>query len=87
MSDGGKFPPPLGLIAEVTHRCPLQCPYCSNPLDLERAAAEMDTAGWVQVLDQAAQNWRAAGAFHGRGAVGAARHFRAGGARGGAGPV
>ena len=25
---------PLGLLAEITHRCPLQCPYCSNPLDL-----------------------------------------------------
>ncbi len=48
------FPPPLGLIAELTHRCPLSCPYCSNPLDLERAATELDTAGWLSVLDQAA---------------------------------
>ena len=48
------FPPPLGLIAELTHRCPLQCPYCSNPLDLERAKTELDTAGWKSVLDQAA---------------------------------
>ncbi len=46
--------PPLGLIAELTHRCPLACPYCSNPLDLARAAAELDTAGWMRVLDQAA---------------------------------
>ena len=49
------FPPPLGLIAELTHRCPLSCPYCSNPLDLERAATELDTAGWFSVLDQAAE--------------------------------
>ncbi len=48
-------PPPLGLIAELTHRCPLQCPYCSNPLDLERAATELDTATWLRVLDQAAE--------------------------------
>jgi pyrroloquinoline quinone biosynthesis protein E len=48
------FHPPLGLIAELTHRCPLQCPYCSNPLDLERAATELDTATWLRVLDQAA---------------------------------
>ena len=47
--------PPLGLIAELTHRCPLQCPYCSNPLDLARAAAELDTACWLRVLDQAAE--------------------------------
>ena len=47
--------PPLGLIAELTHRCPLSCPYCSNPLELERAAAELDTATWLRVLDQAAE--------------------------------
>ncbi len=46
--------PPMGLIAELTHRCPLQCPYCSNPLALEAASAEMDTAGWLRVIDQAA---------------------------------
>jgi pyrroloquinoline quinone biosynthesis protein E len=47
-------PAPMGLLAELTHRCPLQCPYCSNPLALERVAAELDTAGWLRVLDQAA---------------------------------
>ena len=30
------LPAPLGLLAELTHRCPLGCPYCSNPLALER---------------------------------------------------
>jgi len=47
-------PPPLGLIAELTHRCPLSCPYCSNPLELERASSELDTETWHRVLDQAA---------------------------------
>jgi pyrroloquinoline quinone biosynthesis protein E len=47
--------PPLALLAELTHRCPLQCPYCSNPLELERASREMGTAGWLRVLDQAAE--------------------------------
>ncbi|MFQ5785599.1 MAG: pyrroloquinoline quinone biosynthesis protein PqqE [Alphaproteobacteria bacterium] len=46
--------PPLAMLAEITHRCPLQCPYCSNPLALERASAELDTATWQRVLDQAA---------------------------------
>jgi pyrroloquinoline quinone biosynthesis protein E len=46
--------PPMGLLAELTHRCPLQCPYCSNPLELERAAGELDTASWLRVLDEAA---------------------------------
>ena len=45
---------PMGMLLELTHRCPLQCPYCSNPLDLERAAAELDTATWLRVLDEAA---------------------------------
>ena len=46
---------PVGLLAELTHRCPLQCPYCSNPLALEGAAAELDTATWQDVLRQAAR--------------------------------
>ena len=46
--------PPMGLLAELTHRCPLQCPYCSNPLELERATGELGTAEWCRVLDEAA---------------------------------
>jgi PqqA peptide cyclase len=46
--------PPLALLAELTHRCPLRCPYCSNPLDLSRASAELDTATWCRVFDEAA---------------------------------
>jgi pyrroloquinoline quinone biosynthesis protein E len=46
--------PPLALLAELTHRCPLQCPYCSNPLELERAGAELGTADWQRVLEEAA---------------------------------
>jgi PqqA peptide cyclase len=46
--------PPLALLAELTHRCPLRCPYCSNPLDLQRASAELDTATWKRVFAEAA---------------------------------
>ena len=46
-------PPPVSLLAELTHRCPLQCPYCSNPLALERAAVELDTATWRRVIAEA----------------------------------
>ena len=46
--------PPMSLLLELTHRCPLQCPYCSNPLKLERAGDELGTADWCGVLDQAA---------------------------------
>jgi pyrroloquinoline quinone biosynthesis protein E len=45
---------PMGLIAELTHRCPLSCAYCSNPLELEKASAELDTASWLRVIEEAA---------------------------------
>jgi pyrroloquinoline quinone biosynthesis protein E len=45
---------PVGLLAELTHRCPLQCPYCSNPLALEGVAGELTTELWLDVLAQAA---------------------------------
>lgn len=46
--------PPLALQAEITHRCPMRCVYCSNPLALESRSAELDTTHWCRVLDQAA---------------------------------
>ena len=46
--------PPLALLAELTHRCPLRCPYCSNPVALERGGAELDTPSWRRVLGEAA---------------------------------
>ncbi len=55
MSSAALPEPPLAILAELTHRCPLQCPYCSNPLDLEKVGQEMDTADWVSAIRQAAQ--------------------------------
>jgi pyrroloquinoline quinone biosynthesis protein E len=46
--------PPLALLAEMSHRCPLRCPYCSNPLELDRGSRELDTATWRRVLSEAA---------------------------------
>jgi pyrroloquinoline quinone biosynthesis protein E len=46
--------PPLALLAELTHRCPLQCPYCSNPINLERANREMTTEDWLRAIREAA---------------------------------
>ena len=46
--------PPIGMLAELTHRCPLQCAYCSNPVELLKANREMDTAGWLSLFEQAA---------------------------------
>ena len=46
---------PIGLLAELTHRCPLQCPYCSNPVELDRKSGELDTATWKRVFGEAAE--------------------------------
>jgi PqqA peptide cyclase len=45
---------PLGLLAELTHRCPLGCPYCSNPLALDPRGSELDTQTWARVFAEAA---------------------------------
>ncbi|ASY72290.1 pyrroloquinoline quinone biosynthesis protein PqqE [Sinorhizobium fredii USDA 205] len=47
-------PPPMAMLAELTHRCPLACPYCSNPIALTRADEELSTAEWIGVFEQAA---------------------------------
>src|SRR3954469_12751987 len=44
---------PTTLLAELTHRCPLHCPYCSNPLDLIRAESELATDDWKRVFSEA----------------------------------
>jgi PqqA peptide cyclase len=46
---------PLALIAELTHRCPLHCVYCSNPLELTHRAKELPTETWSEVFQQAAR--------------------------------
>lgn len=46
---------PLAVLAELTHRCPLQCSYCSNPLDLEKASNELTTEEWFRVIDELAE--------------------------------
>jgi pyrroloquinoline quinone biosynthesis protein E len=48
-----RAPRPLGLLAELTHRCPLGCPYCSNPIALEGRADELDTTIWARVFNEA----------------------------------
>ena len=45
--------PPLWLLAELTYRCPLQCPYCSNPVDFARSGEELSTVQWIDVFKQA----------------------------------
>ncbi|MCG3879440.1 pyrroloquinoline quinone biosynthesis protein PqqE [Psychrobacter sp. Ps6] len=46
---------PLWLLAELTYRCPLQCPYCSNPIDYAQYKEELTTQEWFDVFDQARQ--------------------------------
>lgn len=46
---------PRALIAEVTHRCPLHCVYCSNPLEMQRRSLELSTADWKSIFQQAGE--------------------------------
>ena len=46
---------PLAVLAELTHRCPLQCPYCSNPVELDRGGSELTTDEWKKVLSELAE--------------------------------
>lgn len=46
--------PPLALLAELTHRCPLRCPYCSNPVNLVNRSQELASDEWKRVLAEAA---------------------------------
>jgi len=49
------IPQPLALVAEITHRCPLHCIYCSNPLELARRDGELSTEIWARALREAAE--------------------------------
>ncbi|AKX46373.1 pyrroloquinoline quinone biosynthesis protein PqqE [Thiopseudomonas alkaliphila] len=44
--------PPFWLLAELTYRCPLQCPYCSNPTDFAHSKQELSTEQWISVFEQ-----------------------------------
>ena len=48
-------PRPYTLVAELTYRCPLRCPYCSNPVDIgaDRYRAELETEHWTRVFAEA----------------------------------
>jgi pyrroloquinoline quinone biosynthesis protein E len=42
-------PRPYALLAELTYRCPLHCPYCSNPTRAQ-GGEELTTKEWRQVF-------------------------------------
>jgi len=52
-SNNIKITPPRWLLAELTYACPLQCPYCANPIDYAKYQSELDTEDWKRVLSQA----------------------------------
>lgn len=54
--DGNPVTPrlPMAMLAEITHRCPLACPYCSNPVELTRGQQEMPPEDWARVFREAA---------------------------------
>ena len=48
-------PRPYTLVAELTYRCPLRCPYCANPADWASRRDALDTDAWRGVIEQAAE--------------------------------
>jgi pyrroloquinoline quinone biosynthesis protein E len=49
------LPTPLALVAELTHRCPLHCVYCSNPVELSKRESELPTQTWMRLFEEAAE--------------------------------
>jgi len=47
--------PPLWLLAELTYRCPLHCPFCYNPVGYANDRTELTTEQWFDVMRQARQ--------------------------------
>lgn len=52
-SNRSKISSPRWLLAELTYSCPLQCPYCANPIDFARIKDELSTDDWLRVFSQA----------------------------------
>ncbi len=52
-SETNRVSKPLWLLAELTYRCPLQCPYCSNPIEMSKFRNELSTDDWIRVLREA----------------------------------
>jgi pyrroloquinoline quinone biosynthesis protein E len=48
-------PRPYTLVAELSYKCPLHCPYCSNPVDIggDRWRGELETEHWTRVFHEA----------------------------------
>ncbi|WP_298864590.1 pyrroloquinoline quinone biosynthesis protein PqqE [uncultured Sulfitobacter sp.] len=54
MNAVANIPAPIAMLAELTYRCPLSCPYCSNPVEMAKKDSELDTEVWADVFTQAA---------------------------------
>jgi pyrroloquinoline quinone biosynthesis protein E len=52
-SDNSPVTKPRWLLAELTYSCPLQCPYCSNPIDFAKHGSELGTEDWLRVFSEA----------------------------------
>ena len=52
-SEPNNQPKPLWMLAELTYKCPLQCPYCSNPVDFAKYKNELSTEDWLRVMREA----------------------------------
>ncbi|MEO0960701.1 MAG: pyrroloquinoline quinone biosynthesis protein PqqE [Pseudomonadota bacterium] len=53
-AERARVKPPMAMLAELTHRCPLSCPYCSNPIEMVARKGELSAQDWAGVFRQAA---------------------------------
>lgn len=44
--------PPLWVLLELTHKCPLECSYCYNQLDFVNTKDAMSKDDWFRVMDE-----------------------------------
>lgn len=44
--------PPLWVLLELTHKCPLECAYCYNQLDFVNTKNNMTKSDWFRVLEE-----------------------------------
>ena len=48
-----KIKPPLWILLELTHKCPLECNYCYNQLDFALTKDVMKKEDWFRVMEEA----------------------------------
>ena len=52
---------PLWMLLELTHKCPLECPYCYNQLDFAKIDDKMKKEDWLKAIEKDGLTWHHVG--------------------------